>query len=137
MRLRRIYAFWEPILVQEDVAVTNGIPRFMQNSIILQTFGVQGYHPCQEAEHIQIPPYVSPRAAASYMLVDAAQEDRDIFAFFRGKMEIHPKNLTGRVYSRWAAFFLVPISVVAWFSFQEKIRCPDFGHAETMMSLHQ
>ncbi|XP_024365732.1 probable glucuronoxylan glucuronosyltransferase F8H [Physcomitrium patens] len=52
--------------------------------------GVQDFHPCQAAEHIQIPPYVSPSVAASYI-----KDPRNIFAFFSGKMEINPKNVSG------------------------------------------
>jgi hypothetical protein len=86
--------------MQESQAIAHGIPEFMRNSLILQTFGVQGFHPCQAAEHIQIPPYISPSVAASYIKDPSEQQQRNIFAFFRGKMEINPKNVSGFVYSR-------------------------------------
>lgn len=81
----------------EDVAMANGIPQFLKNSIILQAFGVKYKHPCQEVENILIPPYISPES------VETAVSDgrrRDIFAFFRGKMEVNPKNVSGRFYSK-------------------------------------
>jgi hypothetical protein len=84
----------------ESQAIAHGIPEFMRNSLILQTFGVQGFHPCQTAEHIQIPPYISPSVAASYIQDPPERQQRSIFAFFRGKMEINPKNVSGLVYSR-------------------------------------
>ncbi|CAK9206777.1 unnamed protein product [Sphagnum troendelagicum] len=83
----------------EDMAMEQGIPGFMRNSIILQTFGETTWHPCQDVENIQIPPYISPLDIAPYMLPPEEQK-RNIFAFFRGKMEIHPKNYSGRMYSR-------------------------------------
>jgi hypothetical protein len=91
---------------QEHFAVAHGITEFMQNSIILQTFGERTWHKCQEVENIQIPPYVSPSAMSPYMLPPPQVRKRDIFAFFRGKMEIHPKNYSGHLYSRLA--FLHP-----------------------------
>ncbi|CAM6046645.1 unnamed protein product [Sphagnum compactum] len=84
----------------EHLAVAHGIPDFMQNSIILQTFGERTWHKCQEVENIQIPPYVSPSAMSPYMLPPPQVRKRNIFAFFRGKMEIHPKNYSGHLYSR-------------------------------------
>ncbi|KAG0629868.1 hypothetical protein M758_1G135500 [Ceratodon purpureus] len=84
----------------ETEAIAHGIPVFMQNSIILQTFGVEGFHPCQIAEHIQIPPYISPSKALSYVTEPPEQQRRNIFAYFRGKMEINPKNVSGLIYSR-------------------------------------
>lgn len=84
----------------ETEAIAHGIPEFMRKSLILQTFGVQDFHPCQAAEHIQIPPYVSPSVAASYIKDPPERQKRNIFAFFRGKMEINPKNVSGLVYSR-------------------------------------
>nr|XP_043611260.1 probable glucuronoxylan glucuronosyltransferase IRX7 [Erigeron canadensis] len=84
----------------EDRAVANGIPEFMKNSIILQTFGVKYRHRCQDVEHVVIPPYVSPDKIRSTLLKYPVNGRRDIFAFFRGKMEIHPKNVSGRFYSR-------------------------------------
>lgn len=85
---------------QEDVARKDGIPEFLKRSIIVQTFGVKGEHPCQDAAAltVQIPPYVPP-AAIGKALVERKRK-RDIWVFFRGKMEIHPKNISGRVYSR-------------------------------------
>uniref|UniRef100_A0A0C9QRW6 TSA: Wollemia nobilis Ref_Wollemi_Transcript_12453_2652 transcribed RNA sequence n=1 Tax=Wollemia nobilis TaxID=56998 RepID=A0A0C9QRW6_9CONI len=85
----------------EDVAVSDGVPLFLQNSIILQTFGVKGKHPCQDVEHIQIPPYVPPMSIeATLGSVPPQKHKRDIWVFFRGKMEIHPKNISGRIYSK-------------------------------------
>lgn len=84
----------------ETEAIAHGIPVFMQNSIILQTFGVQGFHPCQAAENIQIPPYISPSKALSYIEDPPESQRRNIFAYFRGKMEINPKNVSGLIYSR-------------------------------------
>ncbi|KAI3826451.1 hypothetical protein L1987_00499 [Smallanthus sonchifolius] len=84
----------------EDRAVANGIPEFMKNSIILQTFGVKHRHPCQDVEHVVIPPYVSPEKVLSMLSQSPVNGRRDIFVFFRGKMEVHPKNVSGRFYSR-------------------------------------
>ncbi|KAH9326165.1 hypothetical protein KI387_006343, partial [Taxus chinensis] len=85
----------------EDVAIRDGIPPFLRRSIILQTFGVKGKHPCQDVEQIQIPPYVSPRSIhATLSSVASPKQRRDIWVFFRGKMEIHPKNISGRIYSK-------------------------------------
>lgn len=81
--------------------MANGIPNFMQNSIILQTFGVKYAHPCQDVEHIVIPPYVSPGKDKSALLKAPVNGRRDIFVFFRGKMEVHPKNVSGRFYSKY------------------------------------
>lgn len=82
----------------EDVAIADGIPEFLKRSILLQTFGVQGTHVCQEADHVVIPPHVPPEVALELPEPEKAQ--RDIFAFFRGKMEVHPKNISGRFYSK-------------------------------------
>ncbi|KAK1289531.1 putative glucuronoxylan glucuronosyltransferase IRX7 [Acorus calamus] len=82
----------------EDVAVAAGVPEFMRNSIVLQTFGVTRPHTCQNVEHVLIPPYVSPQSVRSRS--DPATAGRDIFAFFRGKMEVNPKNVSGRFYSK-------------------------------------
>ncbi|XBH88411.1 hypothetical protein VPH35_075698 [Triticum aestivum] len=82
----------------EDVAVADGIPEFLKKSILLQTFGVHGPHVCQEAEHVVIPPHVPPEVALE--LPEPEKARRDIFAFFRGKMEVHPKNISGRFYSK-------------------------------------
>ncbi|XAR60025.1 Xylogalacturonan beta-1,3-xylosyltransferase [Bertholletia excelsa] len=84
----------------EDEAVADGIPQFLKNSVILQTFGVKHKHPCQEAENVVIPPYVSPEVVQSTLEKYPASGRRDIFAFFRGKMEVHPKNVSGRFYSK-------------------------------------
>ncbi|XP_048533014.1 probable glucuronosyltransferase Os03g0107900 [Triticum urartu] len=82
----------------EDVAIADGIPEFLKRSILLQTFGVHGPHVCQEAEHVVIPPHVPPEVALE--LPEPEKARRDIFAFFRGKMEVHPKNISGRFYSK-------------------------------------
>uniref|UniRef100_A0A452YT04 Exostosin GT47 domain-containing protein n=1 Tax=Aegilops tauschii subsp. strangulata TaxID=200361 RepID=A0A452YT04_AEGTS len=82
----------------EDVAMAAGIPEFLKRSILLQTFGVQGRHPCQDAEHVVLPPYVPPEVAPRE-LPEPEKAHRDIFAFFRGKMEVHPKNISGHFYS--------------------------------------
>ncbi|KAJ8506298.1 hypothetical protein OPV22_007184 [Ensete ventricosum] len=82
----------------EDVAIADGIPEFMRESVILQTFGVSSPHPCQQAEHVLIPPYVTPDIEEQWPAPEKAK--RDIFAFFRGKMEVHPKNISGRFYSK-------------------------------------
>ncbi|KAA0051910.1 putative glucuronoxylan glucuronosyltransferase F8H [Cucumis melo var. makuwa] len=79
----------------EDMAIANGIPEFLKNSIILQTFGVKSKHPCQDVENILIPPYISTESMES-AVVEGRR--RDIFAFFRGKMEVNPKNVSGRFY---------------------------------------
>ncbi|KAL8245459.1 hypothetical protein R6Q59_011717 [Mikania micrantha] len=84
----------------EDRAIADGIPEFMKNSIILQTFGVKYEHPCQDVENIVIPPYVSPEKVRSTLSNSSIDGYRDIFAFFRGKMEVHPKNVSGRFYGR-------------------------------------
>lgn len=81
----------------EDMAMANGIPQFLKNSIILQTFGVKYKHPCQDVENILIPPYIVPESVES-AVVDGRR--RDIFAFFRGKMEVNPKNVSGRFYGK-------------------------------------
>lgn len=80
--------------------MADGIPNFMQNSIILQTFGVKYKHPCQEVENVVIPPYISPKNVKSTLEKFPVNGRRDIFAFFRGKMEVHPKNISGRFYSK-------------------------------------
>ncbi|XP_024985962.1 probable glucuronoxylan glucuronosyltransferase IRX7 [Cynara cardunculus var. scolymus] len=84
----------------EDRAVADGIPEFMKNSIILQTFGVKYLHPCQDVENIVIPPYISPENVQSTLSNSPIDGRRDIFVFFRGKMEVHPKNVSGRFYSK-------------------------------------
>ncbi|KAM0897609.1 hypothetical protein ACQ4PT_022460 [Festuca glaucescens] len=82
----------------EDVAIAAGIPEFLKRSILLQTFGVQGRHTCQEVDHVVIPPHVLPEVARE--LPEPEKAHRDIFAFFRGKMEVHPKNMSGHFYSK-------------------------------------
>ncbi|RID41481.1 hypothetical protein BRARA_J01439 [Brassica rapa] len=84
----------------EDMAIEEGIPEFMKNSIILQTFGVNYKHPCQEAEHVVIPPYIPPESVQRAIDRAPANGRRDIWAFFRGKMEVNPKNISGRFYSK-------------------------------------
>lgn len=84
----------------EDVAVADGVPEFLKNSIILQTFGVKYKHPCQEVENVVIPPYVSPESVQTTLKKSPLDGRRDIFSFFRGKMELHPKNVSGRFYSK-------------------------------------
>ncbi|KAL7115874.1 hypothetical protein ACP275_04G208000 [Erythranthe tilingii] len=84
----------------EDAAVAEGVPKFMRNSIVLQTFGVEGKHPCQDVENVVIPPYVSPGSVRTTLAKFPVTGRRDIFAFFRGKMEVHPKNISGRFYSK-------------------------------------
>lgn len=81
----------------EDVAIADGIPEFLRRSILLQTFGMTSPHRCQQAEHVLIPPYIRPEILRSPS-PDTAK--RDIFVFFRGKMEVHPKNISGRFYSK-------------------------------------
>lgn len=84
----------------EDVAMADGIPEFLRKSVILQTFGVKYQHPCQDVENVVIPPYVSPEKVWSTLSKSPVNGRRDIFAFFRGKMEVHPKNISGRFYSK-------------------------------------
>ncbi|CAI9781482.1 unnamed protein product [Fraxinus pennsylvanica] len=84
----------------EDMAMADGVPEFLRNSIILQTFGVKYKHPCQEVENVAIPPYVSPENVRSTVEKSPLTGRRKIFAFFRGKMEVHPKNISGRFYSK-------------------------------------
>ncbi|OAY38087.1 probable glucuronoxylan glucuronosyltransferase IRX7 [Manihot esculenta] len=84
----------------EDKAIEDGVPEFLKNSIILQTFGVNYYHPCQDVENVVIPPYVFPESVRSSLLKAPLTDRRDIWVFFRGKMEVHPKNVSGRFYSR-------------------------------------
>uniref|UniRef100_A0A5B7B2A1 Putative glucuronoxylan glucuronosyltransferase IRX7 isoform X1 n=1 Tax=Davidia involucrata TaxID=16924 RepID=A0A5B7B2A1_DAVIN len=84
----------------EDVAIAEGIPEFLKNSVILQTFGVRFRHPCQDVENVLIPPYISPENVRSTLSKFPVNGRRDIFVFFRGKMEVHPKNISGRFYSK-------------------------------------
>jgi hypothetical protein len=87
-------------VLKEDVAIADGIPGFLKNSIILQTFGVKYKHPCQDAENVQIPPYIPPDSVQTALENYPVNGRRDIFVFFRGKMEVHPKNVSGRFYSK-------------------------------------
>ncbi|MED6175667.1 putative glucuronoxylan glucuronosyltransferase irx7 [Stylosanthes scabra] len=84
----------------EDVAIADGVPEIMKKSIVLQTFGVTYKHPCQEVENVVIPPYVSPESVRKTVEKLPANWQRDIWVFFRGKMEVHPKNVSGRYYSK-------------------------------------
>lgn len=84
----------------EDRAKADGIPEFLKRSIILQTFGVNYGHPCQDVENVVIPPYVSPENIRATLARFPINGPRDIFTFFRGKMELHPKNISGRFYSK-------------------------------------
>ncbi|KAH6826016.1 Exostosin family protein [Perilla frutescens var. hirtella] len=84
----------------EDMAMAEGVPEFLRNSIILQTFGVKHKHPCQDVENVVVPPYVSPESIRTTLEASPLTGNRDIFAFFRGKMEVHPKNVSGRYYSK-------------------------------------
>ncbi|XP_020266014.1 probable glucuronosyltransferase Os03g0107900 [Asparagus officinalis] len=97
--------------MQEDVAIADEIPEFLRRSILMQTFGVTSPHVCQEAEHVLIPPYIPPGILRSPPPETAR---RDIFVFFRGKMEVHPKNISGRFCSKYdygihAYFFIKAI----------------------------
>lgn len=91
---------WFLCFLKEDVARADGIPEFLKKSIILQTFGVKHQHPCQDVENVLIPPYVSPEKVQSTLDSAPANGQRDIWVFFRGKMEVHPKNISGRFYSK-------------------------------------
>ncbi|KAF3454917.1 hypothetical protein FNV43_RR05365 [Rhamnella rubrinervis] len=84
----------------EDVAIADGVAEFLKKSIILQTFGVRYNHPCQDVENVVIPPYISPASIRTTLEKSPENLRRDIFAFFRGKMEVHPKNVSGRFYGR-------------------------------------
>ncbi|KAK9124141.1 hypothetical protein Sjap_013743 [Stephania japonica] len=85
----------------EDVAIADGIPEFLKKSIILQTFGVNYKHRCQDVENVLIPPYISPVKLQSMLgVAGATTNERDIWVFFRGKMEVNPKNISGRFYSK-------------------------------------
>ena len=86
--------------MKEDKAIVDGIPEIMKNSIVLQTFGVEYKHPCQDVENVVIPPYVSPEKVSSTLKKFPVNGRRDIRVFFRGKMEVHPKNISGRFYSK-------------------------------------
>lgn len=94
------YDLWLLYFLKEDRAIADGIPEFLKNSIILQTFGVKYKHPCQDVENVIIPPYVSPESVRKTLEKAPATGTRDIWVFFRGKMEVHPKNISGRFYSK-------------------------------------
>ncbi|KAL0667574.1 hypothetical protein Bca4012_030278 [Brassica carinata] len=85
---------------EEDRATADGVPRILRNSIVLQTFGVTFKHPCQEVENVVIPPYISPVSLHKTQKNIPVTKERDIRVFFRGKMEIHPRNISGRFYSK-------------------------------------
>ncbi|KAK4408471.1 putative glucuronoxylan glucuronosyltransferase IRX7 [Sesamum angolense] len=53
-----------------------------------------------DVEHVVIPPYIPPETVRATLEKSPAAGPRDIFAFFRGKMEVHPKNVSGRFYSK-------------------------------------
>ncbi|XVF05748.1 hypothetical protein REPUB_Repub05bG0199000 [Reevesia pubescens] len=84
----------------EDRAIDDGIPEFLKNSIILQTFGVNFKHPCQDVENVLLPPYIPPESLRKTLEKAPLTGNRDIMAFFRGKMEVHPKNISGKFYSK-------------------------------------
>ncbi|EEF38650.1 transferase, putative [Ricinus communis] len=84
----------------EERAMQDGVPEFLKKSIILQTFGVKYDHPCQQVENVVIPPYISPVSVRSTLKKAPLTGRRDIWVFFRGKMEVHPKNVSGRFYSK-------------------------------------
>ncbi|OWM68924.1 probable glucuronoxylan glucuronosyltransferase IRX7 [Punica granatum] len=85
----------------EERAIEDGIPEFLKNSIVLQTFGVNYNHPCQDVENVVIPPYIPPESLQKTPEEAApVAAKRDIWVFFRGKMEVHPKNFSGRYYSK-------------------------------------
>ncbi|KAH0918495.1 hypothetical protein HID58_026155 [Brassica napus] len=96
------YPFWNRTSGSdhEDRAIADGVPRILRNSIVLQTFGVTFKHPCQEVENVVIPPYISPVSLDKTQKNIPVTKERDIRVFFRGKMEIHPKNISGRFYSK-------------------------------------
>lgn len=96
------------------MATVEGVPQFLKNSIILQTFGVTYKHPCQEVENVVIPPYVSPESVRATVSKSLVTGQRDIFAFFRGKIEVHPKNVSGHFYSKY---------VLPYLSFSPTISC--------------
>jgi len=81
--------------------MADGVPEILKRSVVLQTFGVKYKHPCQEVEHVVIPPYIPPDSVRSTLEKWPLDGRRDIFAFFRGKMEVNPKNVSGRFYSKY------------------------------------
>lgn len=84
----------------------------LRGSIILQTFGVKYKHPCQEVENVVIPPYISPESVRLTSKKWPMEGNRDIFAFFRGKMEVNPKNVSGRFYSKYLLFSLLCVFII-------------------------
>ena len=100
MKLKSFGFLFSIGFMKEDVAIADGIPEILRNSIILQTFGVKYKHPCQDVENVVIPPYVSPDSVRNTMQKFPVTGRRDIWVFFRGKMEVHPKNVSGRFYSK-------------------------------------
>lgn len=105
---------------QEDMAMADSVPEFLRNSIILQTFGVNYKHPCQEVENVVIPPYVSPENVRSTLEKSPLTGRRKIFAFFRGKIEVHPKNISGRFYSKYWFIQLFNRSFISYYCFHAK-----------------
>ncbi|KAL9266694.1 putative glucuronoxylan glucuronosyltransferase IRX7 [Drosera capensis] len=91
-----------PVFTLEDAAVADGVTKVMRRSIVLQTFGVERRrHPCQDVEHVVIPPNVSPESVRKTLeRWPMNDRGRGLFAFFRGKMEVHPKNVSGPFYSK-------------------------------------
>ncbi|KAG4198773.1 hypothetical protein ERO13_A05G106900v2 [Gossypium hirsutum] len=57
-------------------------------------------HPCQDVENVLIPPYISPESIRKTLEKAPLTGNRDIMVFFRGKMEVHPKNVSGKFYSK-------------------------------------
>ncbi|CAM6105316.1 unnamed protein product [Calypogeia fissa] len=99
----------------DGLAKARGIPEFLEKSIILQTFGQKdGRHPCQQAESIVIPPYISPQSMQKYS-APVEQQERRILAHFRGKLELHPKNVSGQFYSKG-------VRTVMWQKFRKNRR---------------
>lgn len=92
--------FWFWFVLKEDRAIADGIPEFMKNSIVLQTFGVKYKHPCQDVENVVIPPYIPTESIRRTLERAPITGRRDILVFFRGKMEVNPKNVSGRYYSK-------------------------------------
>lgn len=80
--------------------MADGIPEYLKRSILLQTFGVNYEHPCQDVENVVIPPYIPPESVEKTLENAPVDGLRDNWVFFRGKMEVHPKNISGRFYSK-------------------------------------
>ncbi|KAF5175014.1 glucuronoxylan glucuronosyltransferase protein [Thalictrum thalictroides] len=74
----------------EHVANDDGIPKFMKKSIILQTFGVEFLHPCQNVENVLIPPYIS---------LESKRSTLEMLPL-NGKGTFHTKNVSGQFYSK-------------------------------------